>query len=77
MPQDARNRNVKKMKAFGENLRQIRGKKGISQEELAFQAQVAYTTINKIEKGQLNTGICTVFEIAKALKVSPKELFEF
>jgi transcriptional regulator with XRE-family HTH domain len=75
--QDARNRNFKKMKTFGENLRRLRIKKGISQEDLAFDAQIAYTTINKIEKGQLNTGICTVFEIAKALKVSPKELFDF
>jgi transcriptional regulator with XRE-family HTH domain len=65
------------MKTFGENLRRLRIKKGISQEDLAFDAQIAYTTINKIEKGQLNTGICTVFEIAKALKVSPKELFDF
>jgi transcriptional regulator with XRE-family HTH domain len=65
------------MKAFGENLKRIRNSKGISQEDLAHDANIAYTTINKIEKGQLNTGISTVFEIAKALKISPKELFDF
>jgi transcriptional regulator with XRE-family HTH domain len=75
--QEARNRNSKKMKAFGDNLKRIRKKKGISQEDLAYNADLAYTTINKIERGQLNTGICTVFEIAKALNVAPKELFDF
>lgn len=65
------------MKAFGENLKRIRTKKKISQEDLAYNADLAYTTVNKIEKGTLNTGICTVFELAKALKVQPKELFDF
>jgi transcriptional regulator with XRE-family HTH domain len=65
------------MKAFGENLKRIRTKKGVAQEDLAYDAGIAYTTINKIEKGQLNTGISTVFEIAKALNIAPKELFDF
>jgi transcriptional regulator with XRE-family HTH domain len=75
--QEVRTRNLKKMKAFGENLKRIRTKKGLSQEDLAHNAEIAYTTINKIENGQLNTGICTVFELAKALNVAPKDLFDF
>ncbi|MBL0740829.1 helix-turn-helix domain-containing protein [Chryseolinea lacunae] len=77
MTVNAKRRNVKKLIAFGTNLQRIRLEKGLSQEDLAHLANVAYTTINRLENGRLNTGVSTIFDLARALKVSPKELFEF
>ena len=77
MAHSVRARNIKKLKAFGQNLQEIRMSKGLSQEDLAHQANIAYTSINKIEKGELNTSVATVFEIAKALGIPPGKLFDF
>jgi len=49
----------------------------MSQEDLADESGQAYTTINKLENGHLNTGIATLFDLAKGLKVPPRELFDF
>lgn len=77
MTVNTKRRNAKKLIAFGANLQRIRLEKGLSQEDLADQANVAYTTINRLENGRLNTGVATVFDLARALKVLPKDLFEF
>ena len=36
-----------------------------------------YSQINRIELGQINTSIDTVFKLAKALEIDAKELFKF
>ena len=70
-------RNTKKIKAFGKHLRMLRKAKGITQEELSFQTGIEFRQIGRIERGEINTGINSVFELAKVLEVEPKELFEF
>lgn len=45
--------------------------------ELAYEADIEYSQIAKIERGISNTTISTVKILAKALEVHPKELFEF
>ncbi len=62
---------------FGKNLKRIRVEKNISQAELAYSINVEISQISRLERGQLNSGIYSVFLIAKYLKVSPKELFDF
>ena len=74
---EVRKKNSKNLRLFGENLRKIRIKKGISQEDLAYQAGISYTSVNRIEAGTLNTTIATCFELAKALEIPVKELFDF
>ena len=69
-------RNAKKLKAFGKNLKRLRTEKGWSQEKLALRAGVSENTIVTLEAGQLNTTIATCFEIAKALGIETKGLFE-
>ncbi len=49
----------------------------ISQEELSYAAQIPLSQVGRIERGEVNTTISTVLILAKALKVHPKELFEF
>ena len=49
----------------------------MSQEDLAFEAEVDLTQIGRIERGVTNTSISLAYKIAKALKVSTKDLFDF
>lgn len=69
-------RNEVAIKAFGEHLRQVRISKNLTQEQLAFAADLELSQISRIERGVINTSISQVFQIAKALKIHPKELFE-
>lgn len=62
---------------FGNRLRFVRKSKGLSMEKLAGLSSFEYSQISRIELGQINTSLDTVFKLAKALKVEPKELFEF
>lgn len=70
-------RNLKKLKAFGSYIRRIRNSKGLSQEQLADIAGISENTIVTLEKGVLNTSVATCFDIAKALGVPAKDLFDF
>lgn len=45
--------------------------------ELAFQAEIEYSQLSRIERGEINTSISVVNAIAKALNISPKDLFDF
>ena len=70
-------RNISGIKAFGKNVRRIRKLKGITQEDLSFMTGIELRQLGRIERGEINTGISSVFEIAKALEIKAKDLFEF
>ena len=70
-------RNEPYLKAFGNNLRQIRKKRGFSMEKLALNAGIEYSQVSDIEHGNINTTISTIHAIAKALEIPEKELFDF
>lgn len=61
-------------KKIGANLRRLREKKGVTQEELALSAGLNRAYIGYIERGERNPSTETLVKIAKALKVSPKDL---
>lgn len=63
--------------AFGDNLKRIRTDKGISQEELAFKAGIAHSSIVRIEKGQINTKVSTIVRLAEALEVRKSVLLDY
>ncbi|WP_291910719.1 helix-turn-helix transcriptional regulator [Chitinophaga sp. CB10] len=65
------------LKKFGKHLQKIRKSKGISQEELANRCDFPMSQISRIERGIINTSISHVSAIAKALGVTPDELFKF
>ena len=60
---------------FGERVREIRKRKGLSQEELSFKADLHRTYIGMIERAEKNITLTNIEKIAKALDVSIKELF--
>ncbi|MCD6232924.1 helix-turn-helix transcriptional regulator [bacterium] len=59
-----------------ENIRKLRQKKGMSQDRLSKEADLALNTIVKIETGENpNPTLETLEKIAKALGVSVSDLF--
>jgi transcriptional regulator with XRE-family HTH domain len=70
-------KNERVIKAFGRNLREIRVKHGISQEELANEANIPLSQIGRIERGEINTTISSAYAIAASLKINISDLFDF
>lgn len=58
---------------IGKKIRQIREKKGITQEQLALDAGLNRAYIGYIERAERNPSTETLVKIAKALKISPKD----
>jgi transcriptional regulator with XRE-family HTH domain len=56
-------------------LRLVRLHKALSQAELADRAQVARTTIIRLEQGNPNVNPSTLRKLARALGVKPADLF--
>ncbi len=61
-------------KLVGINVRKYREKLGLSQEELAFEADMHRTYISGVERGVRNPTLVILDRLAKALKVKPHEL---
>ena len=65
------------VKALGERIRELRLKKDISQEELSNEADVPLSQIGRIERGEINPTISSIYVIAQALGVDLKTLLDF
>jgi transcriptional regulator with XRE-family HTH domain len=59
---------------FAANLRRLRHAKGLSQEGLAYAADVNRTYVSKIEKGATYVGLEIIGKLAAVLEVEPAEL---
>ena len=59
---------------IGQSVRYLRNKKGISQEELAFRANLNMNSISTLERGINNVKIKTLYNIASALDVNIEEV---
>lgn len=66
--------NEKILVKFGERVREIRKQKGLSQEQLAFKADLHRTYIGMIERAEKNVTLLNIEKIANALEVNPSEL---
>lgn len=64
-------------KQFGKRVRELRLVKGLSQEALAFKANVHRTYIGGIERGERNPSLKNIAAISEALGVTLSELFSF
>lgn len=65
------------LKQFGEHVRNLRKAQGLSQEEVAERAELHYTYIGGVERGERNLSLKSIERIASALKVDMKDLFVF
>ncbi|HJY13330.1 MAG TPA: helix-turn-helix transcriptional regulator [Flavobacterium sp.] len=70
-------RNTEFIIAFGDKLKKLRIEKKISQEELANSSDIPISQIGRIERGEINTTISTIYAISQALEIDIKELFDF
>lgn len=59
----------------GKKIKRIRKQKKLSQEDVADKAKLHLTTFGRIERGEANPPVYTLYKIAQALKTSIKELF--
>lgn len=59
---------------LSQNLRRLRLKKGLSQEQLGFRADVDRTHIARIETKAVNFTVEILFSLAEGLEVDPREL---
>jgi len=48
-----------------------------SQEELGKKSRLHRTYIGSVERGQQNISLDNIYKIANALKITPKDLFDF
>lgn len=65
------------LKKLGKNIRDIRKTKGLSQEKLAELIKKTRNYVGMVERAEINPPASVLFDIAKALNVKPKELFNF
>lgn len=64
----------KELQALGQTIRDARQERGLSQERLAFEADLDRTFISSIEAGRRNITFVSLLKISQALKIKPAEL---
>jgi transcriptional regulator with XRE-family HTH domain len=69
-------RDSKLIVQFGKSLKKLREAKGLSQEDLANDADIPINQIGRIERGEINASLSTLSSISKALKLKLAELLE-
>jgi transcriptional regulator with XRE-family HTH domain len=62
--------------AFGQRLRELRARQGVSQDDLSRQTDVHSTAIGRFERGAREPRLTTILRLARGLGVSPGELVD-
>lgn len=61
---------------FATNLRRLRHERGLSQDDLAYEAGVSRSYLSQIEKGVFYVSLKIVGRLASALKIEPAEFLK-
>ncbi len=61
---------------FATNLRRLRHERGLSQDDLAYEAQVSRSYLSQLEKGAYYASLKVVGRLAATLDVEPSELLK-
>ncbi len=61
---------------FGKNVRALRDRAELSQEELAFRAAMKRSYLSDLERGTRNPSVRALGRLAEALGVAPSRLLE-
>ena len=61
---------------FATNLRRLRHEKGLSQDDLAYEAEVSRSYLSPLEKGAYFASLKIVAKLADALGVEPADLLK-
>ena len=71
------NRYQEKFRSLGLNIAYYRKKAGLSQIQLAEQANISRTHMSRIETADCAVSLDVVFQICDALHIPPTKLFDF
>lgn len=63
------------LERFGARVRRLRRRRGLSQEQLAFEAELDRSYMGGVERGERNVSLVNIAKIAGALKVPLREMF--
>jgi transcriptional regulator with XRE-family HTH domain len=61
---------------FGARLRAIRTERHLSQEQLGKMIKVNRNFVGEVERGKQNVCLDNILQLARALKVSPRDFFD-
>lgn len=64
------------IRTVGKTIRRLREQRGYSQEEFAHHAGIARTFYGRIERGEQNLSLKTLFQLALYLNVEPADLLK-
>ena len=60
---------------LGTTIRNLRIRKGWTMEKTAFESEMEYIQISRIELGKINTTVYQVYKLSKALDIEMSEFF--
>jgi transcriptional regulator with XRE-family HTH domain len=60
----------------GKNVRRLREKRGMTQEQFADRSGFSQQYISDLERGRRNPTVVTLFELAQALEATPVQLIK-
>lgn len=61
---------------FAANLRRLRHTRGLSQDDLAYEAEISRSYLSQLEKGAFYASLKIVAKLALVLQVEPAELLK-
>ena len=67
-------RDKSTLEHFGARLKELRLKKGMTLEQLAFEADIELSQVHRVEKGKINPTLTTLMALAKGLDITLAEL---
>ena len=59
---------------FATNLRRVRHEKAMSQDDLAYEAEISRSYLSQLEKGAFHASLKIIGKLADVLQVEPAEL---
>jgi transcriptional regulator with XRE-family HTH domain len=61
---------------FAANLRRLRNAKGMSQDDVAYEAEMSRSYLSKLEKGDFHASLKIIGRLATTLEVEPAEFLK-
>lgn len=61
---------------FARNLRRLRNERGLSQDDLAYEAEISRSYLSQLEKGVFFASLRIIEKLAVVLKIEPAELLK-
>ena len=61
---------------FATNLRRLRHAKGLSQDDVAYEAEISRSYLSQLEKGTFHASLKIIGKLAAVLGVEPSELLK-